>query len=86
MVHISNAARETLCFGVILERNRVAFPIKYWQGEKGWAAVAYCYNAGNDLLVVRIPLKERIPEEKRLYLAEGIMEVEVSSISKKQCF
>ena len=86
MVHISNANRKTVCFGVILKRDRVAFPQKYWQGQKEWAAVAYCCNARNELHGARIPLGRRVPEEMRLYLAEGIMEVEVSSIGNIQCF
>ena len=73
--------------GVLLSRERVACLESDWKTNEGMSVFVYCWNQNlKQLYLKNYKLQYRIQEWERLYLAEGIVEVKVSSIAKEQCF
>ena len=86
MVYIINTKDRSASFGVLLDRDRVAFVEKKWTPNHKMLALVHCWDEEvRKVFENRIPLGTRIPEKDRFYLAEGIVEVKVSSIAKEQC-
>ena len=70
--------------GVLLDRDRVAFPEKHWKNNADMSVYVYCWDqTAKKLYTKNYNLHERIPEDERFYEAQGIVEVKVSSIAKE---
>ena len=82
-VFVNGGDKMTATLGVLLDRDRIAFPESYWIKDTGMTVDVLCSDRKVKAL---INLEDRIPEKKRLYLAKGIVEVKVSSIAIEQCF
>ena len=81
-IEIVYEKNETICLGVLVSRERVAFPEACWpQNGKIWTFIRY--KTKNGLDIKKYKLVNTIKEEDRLFIAEGVTEAIVSNFSKE---
>ena len=71
------------CLGVLLDRNRVAFPELYWKKDTKIQVCVFCKEGKEKASQICLDLGERIPEEERFYIGQGIIEAKVSIIAEE---
>ena len=82
-VEIINERHIRRCFGVLIARDRVAMPESCWDEDlERWARVGCWKEEQKELYYRELKMVKPIPENNRLYIAAGIVEVQVSSVSR----
>ena len=80
-VQIMNQKRTTRCFGVLIANDRVAMPEECWDEDLDrWARVGCWDEKQQEILYDDFKIEKLTPENERLYIAEQIVEVWVSSV------
>ena len=80
-VQIIDQKRITRCFGVLIADDRVAMPAKCWDEDLNmWARVGCWDEKKQEILYDDFKIEKLTPEYERLYTAEEIVEVWVSSV------
>ena len=82
-VEIINSDHKTICLGIIVSRERVAFPTYQWEENQSYRAKILCSN-GDPQSVAFYELDKVVLWEHRLFKASSIIEVKVNNFFEER--